>query len=376
MVGDFFPRDDSDVLLIKTDERGNEIWSHTYGGESDDVGYCIFETDDGGFVIIGTTSSFGAGYNDAWVIKTDSLGNEQWNWTCGENNISVYPSSGFITKNDDLIITGSIYCKSSPGYRSPDDNIILMNFTKMGILRWKRTFDHGNHDRGEEVIITTEGGYAILGETDSFHGSSHDMWFIKTDSQGIEEWSQIYGGYSVVFGNSLVEIKDGGYVIVGRAHGSEPKLGSGAAWIIKTDNLGEKLWEVFLTSTKSQKIIELPDGSLLLGLTNLTSRSEVELINLNANGKIEWQKKYGRGSVGDVLQTTDGGFVICGTNHTWYYSDKILLFKTDPNGNIKEIQDAPTDTSTSNLFTIIISLFFLFTGIILIVFIRRKRKLK
>ena len=46
MVGDFFPRDDSDVLLIKTDERGNEIWSHTYGGESDDVGYFIFETDD------------------------------------------------------------------------------------------------------------------------------------------------------------------------------------------------------------------------------------------------------------------------------------------------------------------------------------------
>jgi len=79
----------ADVLLIKIDEYGTMEWNRTYGGVGGDFAYSVVEASDGGFAVAGVTDSFGAGGNDFWLIKTDSLGSVEWNQTYGNTDSSI-----------------------------------------------------------------------------------------------------------------------------------------------------------------------------------------------------------------------------------------------------------------------------------------------
>ena len=79
---DFYPYVDY-LFLLSTNSQGDWLWDRTFGGGNEDVGYSVDQTSDGGFFIVATTESFGAGERDAWIIKTDSEGYEEWNKTFG-----------------------------------------------------------------------------------------------------------------------------------------------------------------------------------------------------------------------------------------------------------------------------------------------------
>jgi hypothetical protein len=92
------------VYLIKTDGAGNEEWSKTLGGDYPDIGYSVQNKDDGGFIIVGDTNSFGTSM-DVYLIKTDSAGNELWHKTLGDDN-TQYGFSVKQTKDGGFIIVG------------------------------------------------------------------------------------------------------------------------------------------------------------------------------------------------------------------------------------------------------------------------------
>jgi hypothetical protein len=186
---------------------GNKLWEKTFGGSGLDWGSSVQQTRDGGFILVGTTTSFGAG--DVWLIKTDANGNKQWEKTFGGSNVD----SGWSvqqTSDGGFIIVGNT---ASFGARWGD--VWLIKTDADGNKLWDRTFGGSDWDWGFSVQQTSDGGFILVGETTSFGAGEADVWLIKTDADGNKLWDRTFGGSDWDWGFSVQQTSDGGFIIVG-----------------------------------------------------------------------------------------------------------------------------------------------------------------
>ena len=208
-----------DLWLLKTDDQGNRIWDHTYGGMRDDVGISVLQSRDGGYIAAGRTASFGKGGDDIWLVKTDFWGGETWNVTFGGSK----DDAGFqvVELMDGYALVG----RTESGTDS--NRIILIRTDLLGREIWEKTYPGSS---GTSLQLTEDGGFIIAGRIDSKE-SGRDALIIKTDSMGGEEWRKIPGGRADDIGTFAVQNRDGDYVLAGITS----SFGSGAedAWLIK-----------------------------------------------------------------------------------------------------------------------------------------------
>jgi hypothetical protein len=306
----------NDVYLIKTDSSGNKLWEKTFGGSSIEVGYSVQETSDGGYILVGLTSSFGAGSGDFYLVKTDSSGNKLWNNTFGGEALdvghSVHQTSdggyfiagissssgegrneGYIVKTD---ASGTLLWNKTFGgidgywilssdttddggyilagglYRGPDirDDVLLIKIDSDGEKIWEKTFGGSVDEHANFVQQTSDGGYIIVGQAATHGLSGEDVYLIKTDSSGDLIWQRLYGEEFQDIGNSVLETDDGGYIVVGLT----ASYGHGGldGYIIKTDSSGNKVWDraigdIFDEWIDSVRITQ-DGGYILAGMTN------------------------------------------------------------------------------------------------------------
>jgi predicted secreted protein len=218
-----------DAWLVKTDASGNMQWNKTYGGIFDDAASRLVQTSDGGYALAGWTASFGGGgWENPWLIKTDSAGNMQW------NKVYVGPSpSGqayaFVQTSDGgYALAGFTTVFGAGGF-----DAYLIKTDSAGNMQWSKTYGGTGKDVAYALVQTSDGGYALAGWTNSFGAGGYDFWLVKTDSNGNMQWNKTYGGTSDDVAYALVQTSDGGYALAGLTNNSG--VGSYYAWLVKTD---------------------------------------------------------------------------------------------------------------------------------------------
>jgi len=355
---------DYDVYLIKTDSIGDTIWTKTYGGMGSDWGNFVQQTSDGGYIIAGSTRSFGAGGWDVYLIKTNASGDTLWTRTYGGTNDDEGNSV------QQTLDGGYIVAGYTCSFGDTLQDVYLIKTNASGDTLWTRTYGGANPDGGCSVQQTADSSYIIAGYTWSFGAGYYDVYLIKTNPSGDPLWTRTYGGAFDEGGNSVQQTSDGGYIIAGATYSFG--AGNTDVYLIKTNPSGDTIWTRTYGGTyfdNGQSVRQTTDGGYIVagytGTIYQPSWFDVYLIKTNATGDTLWTRFFG-GRDWDfsysVQQTTDSGYIIAGyTDSFGAGRADVYLIKTDANGNVgvEENRQGDRETrrqgerlrATPNLFT-------------------------
>jgi uncharacterized repeat protein (TIGR03803 family) len=296
--------------LIKITPSGDTLWTMIYGDSLNNFeeARSVKQTFDGGYITIGNYS-----VNGTVLRKMNATGNEVWRKT--------YSCTGF---HDDVVQA------SDSGYVFTDTYDGLIKTDKNGNWQWQKTYGVWNYN---SVSPAANHGFII---TTLDYDTSHKIpVVIKTDSLGVAQWTNRYGGNE---GESRYaeQTSDGGYIITGLA--SLTPGDSSHVLLIKIDASGAIQWQkIYYTSGSDEgsEAHQAADGGYIV--TGLTDRQNYEyklfLLKTDAGGNMQWAKKYGETyNRPSVKQAADGGF-ICSGYYTVYPHTGTYIVKTDALGN-------------------------------------------
>ncbi|MCK4252700.1 hypothetical protein KAX97_14730 [candidate division WOR-3 bacterium] len=313
------------VYLVKTDSLGDTLWTRIYGGTGDDRGFSVQQTQDGGYIIAGFSTSFGNG-SQIYLIKTDSLGDTLWTRTYGGTANEPWCSCVQQTTDGGYILAGGAY------YFGDYDPVYLIKTDSLGDTLWTKNYGAGE---GRFVQQTQDGGYIVAGST------GWDVLLIKADSLGDTLWTKTYGGTNLEYGYSVQQTTDEGYIVAGYSYNPYPDPYS-QFYLVKTDSLGDTLWTRTYGGTEhysdGYSVRQTQDGGYIVaGFSDAFALGVVYLIKTDSLGDTLWTKIYGETTYSSwgysVQQTPDGGYILAGGAYSFGNGSQVYLIKTDEDGN-------------------------------------------
>lgn len=322
----------TDVYLVKLDTVGNPKWFRVYGGINVDRGLCVRQIPDSGYVIAGYTNSIGvSGYN-MYLIRTNKLGDTLWTRTYGGDD---WDFANAVEQTSD---GGFILCGSTYSYGSGDKDVYLVKTNASGDTLWTKTYGGVNEDEALSVKQTSDGGYILAGYTNSYGAGSSDVYYIRTNAAGDTLWTKTLGGTGADKANSILEAADGGFVLAGYKY--DVTLAVNQAYIVKTNAAGSTIWVKEFgapNDATANAIIEANDGGYVwAGKLNLGGQYDIYFFKLDINGDFAFATTYGTSAEDEAFftwPTQDNGFIVGGTtNGIGYGLNDVFLVKTDTAG--------------------------------------------
>ncbi|GAA4889676.1 lipoprotein [Flaviramulus aquimarinus] len=273
----------------------------TLGGTKNETGQAIVKTSDGGYAILGHTQS----------------------------------------------MDGDITDKSNESF-----NYWLLKFDQNDTLEWQKNYGGSDDDRGRDIIQTSDNGYAIIGYSKSNdddvtnNNGAHDFWVSKLDPSGNILWEKNYGFSGADIGNSIIQTKDGGFLLTGvldvsASNGAgnsksvkskfSRKHAGGDYWTVKINALGEKQWSRYFggtfTDTPYDAIQTDDNGYLLVGssdsedvdIKNSKGAYDFWIVKISETGTLIWEKSFGGSQTDEaraIIKSDDGNYIIVGNTRS------------------------------------------------------------
>lgn len=254
----------TDMYVVKTDSLGRHQWSKAIGGKLSEQGYSVEPTYDHGYALLGWTNSYGNGGYDVFLVKTDSVGDIEWQKTYGGSDWDFGYS---IRQTAD---SGFVICGQTYSYGAGNGDVYVVRTDKNGDTLWTRTIGGTGYDIGNSVCVKHDSIYVIAGATNSFGIGDTDMYFIQIDNKGIIERDTTYGSTHNDVASSVNVTSDGGYVLSGHTDSITP--GNEDGYLVKVDSLGKEQWQFILNYSGvdiGKDAVQCPDGSLVyVGTSN------------------------------------------------------------------------------------------------------------
>lgn len=221
-------KSDKDVWLLKTNADGDSLWSKTYGNNNQQSANYLQVVSDGGYILLGESRGDSTN-NDIYIVKTDSDGTLEW-------------EKFIIAPNDDLAYAiketsdGFIIIGTTTSYGAGNKDIWIHKLDLNGNIMWQNTYGGEALEYGFD-IVPVDDGYVFTGSTSSHGTLFYDLWVVKIDEFGTIIWDEIFGGTMIDIGRALILNESGGFTILGQTS----SYGSGEYdfWVIKTNEFAQ-----------------------------------------------------------------------------------------------------------------------------------------
>jgi hypothetical protein len=302
-----------DVYLIRTDSAGDTVWVRTFGGDGDEIARSVIQTTDGGFVIAGKTQSLGDGAWSVYLLKTDPEGSRVWVNSYGTTEMDI-AKSVIQTSDGGYALVGATMGPDGVTY-----DAFLVKTDSEGNEEWARSY---GGDDGEFATAITEaegGGYIIAAATESFGEGVVDFYLIRTDPNGEVQWAKTYGAEDWDVPWDVRQTSEGDFVAVGETK-SFSEYGMDV-YVVKTKSDGELLWAKNYGGEgrqTAQAVWPTPEGDFIVGGYTYTYEEwgqDIYIARVGPDGEVAWVKTFGgpgKDIAHSIMQAVDGACVVAG----------------------------------------------------------------
>ncbi|MFW9812780.1 MAG: hypothetical protein ACFFF9_09995 [Candidatus Thorarchaeota archaeon] len=317
-----FDSTDRDTWVIRTDDTGDVEWTQNLGyNSSNDQGNSIYQCENGDFVIAGYFETIG-GIN-GFVTRISGIDGELlWTYELGTDALADSFTEVIESSNGAIIAIGT-----TESWGAGFDDVVVVSLSPIGSPVWTRTYGGGNNDLGRSIVESREGGYAFLANTFSYGAGSSDFWLVRIDENGNSLWNSTFGGGLSDSGYDIIEYYPGGFVMAGQTRSFGDAQGD--LYVVRSDSDGSLVWDQYYVGSGEDfatGIIEASRGGFtIVGISDYIGLNpQTRITRIQPNNTEVWSHWYGGSDVDygyELVEVYPEEYVVGGTSRTYGSGD-------------------------------------------------------